>query len=251
MDHLIPKRKMTVKLLQKLCGFLNFLCRAVLPSRAFTRRLYGALEGKTHLKAHHHFNITGEMQMDLHTWRLFLESPSCFCHPFMDFDKTWHADELDFYTDASRNFSLGMGGYCSQEWFSAPWDRSFMSQKQPSIEFLELFAVATGLLLWLHKFQNRRIVVFVDNQSIMNMLNNNSSGCRHCMSLIRLIVLESLIWNVRVFAKHVKSVDNGIADALSHFQWGRYKRLTKDMDMNEHGCAVPHELWPMEKIWID
>ena len=34
------KRKVTLHELQKLCGYLNFLCRAVVPGRAFTRRLY-------------------------------------------------------------------------------------------------------------------------------------------------------------------------------------------------------------------
>ena len=33
-------KKMTLKQLQRICGFLNFLCRCVVPGRAFTRRLY-------------------------------------------------------------------------------------------------------------------------------------------------------------------------------------------------------------------
>ena len=32
--------KATVKQLQQLCGFLNFLCRAIVPGHAFTRRMY-------------------------------------------------------------------------------------------------------------------------------------------------------------------------------------------------------------------
>ena len=34
------KRKVTLLQIQQLCGFLNFLCRAIVPGRAFTRRLY-------------------------------------------------------------------------------------------------------------------------------------------------------------------------------------------------------------------
>ena len=34
----------------------------------------------------------------------------------MDFDKYWHASEIEFYTDASKNFSLGFGGYCERSW---------------------------------------------------------------------------------------------------------------------------------------
>ena len=32
--------KATVKQLQQLCGFLNFPCHAIVPGRAFTRRMY-------------------------------------------------------------------------------------------------------------------------------------------------------------------------------------------------------------------
>ena len=34
------KKKITVHQLQKLCRFLNFLCRAIVPGRAFVRWLY-------------------------------------------------------------------------------------------------------------------------------------------------------------------------------------------------------------------
>ena len=253
LDYLLNKKskKMTVKMLQKLCGFLNFLCRGIVPGRAFTRRLYGALEGKSHLKMHHHFRINSEMRMDMQVWRTFLDSPTCFCRPFLDFDKTWLPEELVFYTDASRNFQLGMGGYWNQSWFCQPWNIAFMRKYQPSIQFLELYAVTAGLLIWMKNFQNKRIVVYCDNQSVMNMLNHGSSNCKYCMVLIRLVILESLIWNVSVYAQHVKSKDNGIADALSHLDWPRFYKLTENMDMDDISTLVPPQIWPMEKIWLN
>ena len=45
-------KKVTLKQLQKLCGFLNFLCRCVVPGHAFTRRLFAYTAGN--LKPHHH-----------------------------------------------------------------------------------------------------------------------------------------------------------------------------------------------------
>ena len=39
-SEVVDKKKMTLKQLQKICGFLNFLGRAVVPGCAFTRRLY-------------------------------------------------------------------------------------------------------------------------------------------------------------------------------------------------------------------
>ena len=57
-------RKATVLEFQKLCGILNFLCRCVVPGRAFLRRLYinTNMNGKD-LKAHHHIRISEENRL--------------------------------------------------------------------------------------------------------------------------------------------------------------------------------------------
>ena len=39
-ERFTSKRKATVKEIEKLMGFFNFLCRCVVPGRAFTRRLF-------------------------------------------------------------------------------------------------------------------------------------------------------------------------------------------------------------------
>ena len=56
--------KVTVKQLQRLCSMLNFVCRAVVPGRAFTRRLYAHTAGQS-LKPHHHICINQELKFDL------------------------------------------------------------------------------------------------------------------------------------------------------------------------------------------
>ena len=69
-------KKITLHQLQKICGFLNFLCRCVIPGRAFTRRLYVHTENKDNkLKPHHHLRVTSEMKADLLMWRQFLRKP--------------------------------------------------------------------------------------------------------------------------------------------------------------------------------
>ena len=91
--------KITVHQLQKITGFLNFLGRAVIPGRAFTRRLYLS---NPNLKQHHHVKISAEMKLDLEMWLTFLNHPSVFSRSFMDFSKCWNAHEVNFYTDASK-----------------------------------------------------------------------------------------------------------------------------------------------------
>ena len=76
--------KVTVKQLQKICRFLNFLGRCIVPGRAFTRRLYAKLGSS--MKPHHHIRINGEMQLDLEM-ALFLETPLCLLSSIYGFQQ--------------------------------------------------------------------------------------------------------------------------------------------------------------------
>ena len=59
-QDILTHKKTTVKQLQRLCGFLNFLCKCIVPGRAFTRRLYSKFSSV--MKPHYHVNINGEMK---------------------------------------------------------------------------------------------------------------------------------------------------------------------------------------------
>ena len=59
-------KKVTLNQLQKVCGFLNFLGRCIIPGRAFARRLY-TYTSNVKLKPHHHIRVNGEMRQDFPT----------------------------------------------------------------------------------------------------------------------------------------------------------------------------------------
>ena len=120
---------------------------------------------------------------------------------------------------------------------------------EPSIEYLELYAVLVGVMNWIKIFANKRIILFCDNEAVVHMINNNVSRCKQCMGLIRLLVLESMIHNVRVFARHVGTKDNGKADALSRLDIKRFRRLGGDK-MNNNPSGIHQNLWPMNKLWM-
>ena len=246
-DYFLNKKnkKATVLEFQKLCGILNFLCRCIVPGRAFLRRLY-INNGK--LKSHHHVKITEENRLDLGIWKELLTQPMGFYKPFMEFI-AWNAEQLDMYSDASGNFSLGFGAYCGPEWTFGQWDFDFCNRVKPSIEYLELFAVLVGVLNWIKLFTNKRIILFCDNVSVVHMINNSTSSCKNCMVLIRLLTLESMLRNVRVYARHVGTKENGKADALSRLDFKRFRTLAKGA-MNDTHTSIPKDIWPMEKLWI-
>ena len=188
--------KATLHEFQKLCGILNFLCRCIVPGRAFLRRLYAPsiVRGRS-LKTHHHIKITEENRLDLMAWKHFLTSPDSYYRPFMEM-VSLNAKDIDMYSDALGNYSLGFGAYCGPEWTFGQWDREFCTHHKPSIEYLELFAVTVGVINWIRIFRNRRIYLFCDNEAVVHMINNSTSSCRNCMILIRLITMESIKWNV-------------------------------------------------------
>ena len=172
-------KKVTLNQLQMVCGFLSFLGRCVIPGRAFTRRLY-AYTASDKLKPHHHIRVNSEMRDDLTMWLSFIQHPAVFCRPFLDFSSFLVADEIDMYSDASGK--IGMGALCGSAWMYQLWDPVFISKFNPSIEYLELFAVTAAVLKWIDQFKNRRIILFCDNKSVVDMINFTTTSCKTAWS---------------------------------------------------------------------
>ena len=231
-----------------MCGFLNFLGRCIIPGRAFTRRFY-VYTANDKLKPHHHIRVNAEMREDLMMWLVFLRHPSVYCRPFLDFSKVLIADEINMYSDASGR--IGMGAICGKHWMHQNWSPEFIDKYTPSIEYLELYAVTAAVLAWISQFKNRRIILFCDNQSVVDMINQTSTSCKNCMVLIRIIVLTGLVENIRIFAKHVEGKKNIYADSLSRDQIDYFLYLCKknDKEIDPAAVDVPQAIWPVEKIW--
>ena len=245
---ILTGKSTTVRKLQKLTGFLNFLCHCIVPGRAFTRRLYFYFT--LALKPYHHVQINKEIRQDLDVWLQFLNNPIIYCRTFIDYSEVILAQELFWYTDASG--VIGMGGICGKSWFSEVWDLQFIHNCKPSIEYLELWAVTASVLLWSFKFRNKRVCLFCNNQAVVQMINNATSSCKNCMKLIRIITLHSLELNIRIFAKFVETKKNQFADALSRNQLDRFWRHAelKQRKFNKFPDSLPELIWPVNTtIW--
>ena len=157
-------KKVTLLQLQQITGFLNFLCRCVVPGRPLLTRLY-SLGNNEKLLPHHHIRITAECRIDLEIWQKFLLNPSIYCRPFLDcFEQT--AENIDMYSDASGAFGKGFGAYCSNSWTFGKWDTEWLEHYSPSIKYLELFGVTVAVLLWIKDFKNSRILLHCDNECL-------------------------------------------------------------------------------------
>lgn len=251
LDVLIRAKKVTAKQIQRLAGLLNFFCRAIVPGRAFTRRMYAKID---HLQPYHHLRVDKELRRDCKVWFQFLSMEEAVTRPFMDFKKILHADKLDFYTDAALDqVRLGVGAKFGKYWFSEqmvlPINECIA---ELNIQVAELYSIFLALALWLEKLNNRRVVIFTDNESVMHMINRSTSANRVCMIMIRYITLWCMKTNTRVFAMHVGTKVNREADLLSRGHWGRYLELHRS-EQNSIAFVreeLPSDLWPFPIEWL-
>ena len=251
---MLNNKKATVKDIQRITGLLNFMGRAIYPGCTFTRRMYSKITNKMqNLKEYHHVNLEHEFRADCMVWLRFLSqnntSGKGIYRPFVDRNRVIDAEELSFYTDSSKAKTLGFGGvFKNQFWFVGQWEKSYIKTHDPSIEYLELYAVVMGVYLWADHLRDRVVLIHCDNQAVVAMVNNIPSGCKHCMHLIWLLVLKSLEYNFKIAATYVKSKLNDLADSLSRLQFARFCRLAPP-SMSKKSKTLSIELWPASKIW--
>ena len=159
------------------------------------------------------------------------------------------AEDICFFSDSSTSNNLGFGCILQDHWIKGFWGKEFMAAQNPSIEFLELFALCAGVFTWQDHpdLLNCRVVVFCDNMAVVHMINNLMSGCANCMGLIRLLTLNNLKFNRRISTKFVSTKDNFLADALSRDQMLRFRRLGPHMRCEPD--TICERIWPVSKVW--
>lgn len=219
LDFITGATKVTVLDMQRITGLLNFFTRAIVPGRTFTRRLYTAFSGENrNLRQHHHVRVTREMKLDLGMWRQFLSSKKQFSRPFVDFSNKGRL-KLPFTSDAAKSALCGYATCFLHDqklyYYHGKWTQQFVHHHDPSVQFLELYGAVCGVVLFSRFLANGRVTILCDNQAVVQMLNNASSSCKHCIILIRLFTLTAMEHNVSYQVDFIKSADNKWSDSLS------------------------------------
>ena len=142
----------------------------------------------------------------------------------------------------------GLGGIFNNNWIAEKWDAHFLTTCSQSIEFLELFSLTAGVLTWSHKLTNTRLIIFCDNTAVKNMVNSMATSCVQCRKLIRLLALDGIRMNCRIFVRYVRSKFNVLADSLSRGKWAQFWRKAPKT-MNRYPDELPKEIWPVEELW--
>ena len=180
------KKRATIKEIQVLTGYLNFLSKAIFAGRTFIRHMYNKasiykIQGtkQIKLKQHHHIRLDSEFKFDCEVWRYFLDNfrTTAVCRPTVDLDMNILAPDMNFSSDASANGDLGFGAVFENDWLFGQWEENYIKMNNPSIEYLELYALVAAVLTWEKKITNLRMTVFCDNESVVHMVNSSTSSC--------------------------------------------------------------------------
>lgn len=231
-------RSTTLRELQSLLGSLNFMCRAIAPGRPFCRRLIDATCGVN--SPHHHIRITQGMRLDLEMWLKF----------FRDFngvsvfqDMRWFSNaDVCLFTDSSAACDKGFGAYFQGHWTCAVWPESWVLQGlTKDITLLEYFPILVSIVVWGDSLRNKKVLFRCDNQSVVQVVNRQTSKSPELMVLVRELTLRCLKLNLALKAEHIPGACNGIADSLSRLQIPRFRTLAPEADKDP--VPVPEYLW--------
>ena len=226
LKNALSKKKITLHALQSLLGSLNFACRAIVPGRAFLRRLY-PLCSKA-LKPYHHITISSGAKADISIWSAFLTQHNG--RSFFIFDGD---DALKLYTDAAG--AIGFGAVLGRAWTYGVWPSNV---DRTDITILELYPIVLSVNLWGDKIRNRNIEFHTDNMALVSIINSTSSSKENIMALVRILVSTMLRFNFTFRAVHIPGVHNDLADALSRLQIGRFRAL------HPGACRIPAHIPP-------
>lgn len=76
---------------------------------------------------------------------------------------------------------------------------------------------------------------------MVQVVNRLTAASVPVVRLLRHLVLRCLQVNAFIYAVHLPGIDNTLADALSRFQWGRFRKLAPEAE--QHGVACPDWMW--------
>lgn len=256
LNRTLRSKKVKVHELQKLTGQLNFLSKAVVPGRAFTRRMYNKF---SNMKQYHHIRVDSELKLDCQVWYQFLLNPCNVARPFADFEEQTVSEVINLTSDASLNQSLGfagvfkrpgINGQMTTSWFAQKWPAKFIQKSKCSIEVAELIGTCTAVTVWADELKGRRVTIWCDNQAVVHMVNNTTSSCRKCMFLIRHLTLLCMQFGIRVFCKYISTTSNRDSDLLSRLKIAAFFQ-NQEHAVDADPTVLPSSLWPFPQVlWM-
>lgn len=100
-----------------------------------------------------------------------------------------------------------------------------------------------ALCLWDEVFQDHKMLFWCDKQAVLRVINRQMSHSELVMWQVRKMVLTCVLVNISFSEKYIPGASNGIVDALSRFQEGRFQQLAPLV--HSHPEKFPKGLWSL------
>lgn len=215
------KRKIRLKELQSLIGYLSFCCSVVPPGRCFLRRLID--KTKNIRNPAHRVTLNRESRRDLQAWQLFVEHFNGKNLLSVKYWRTTHSWHL--YTDAAG--TLGYGAIFGKSWFNGSWPEQIAHLP---ITFKELFPIVLAMEIWGSSLRNQCLIAHSDNLAVVHIINKQTCKESYIMILVRRLVLSCMKFNISLRCVHISGKYNILPDLLSRFQVEEFHRLAPEME---------------------
>lgn len=207
--------------LLSLLGHLNFAMRVIPQGRSFISRLLDLAKSVKALQDVVVMDIG--CKSELRFWSRLLDDwngISFFRNDFLE-----SSQDLKLYTDAAP--SVGYGGLFKDQWFAGEWPEELNSSSDNplSTAALELYPIVIACILWGKYWSRKQIVFFCDNEATVNIINKGRSSVSFINKFVRRLTWLSIEGNFYFRAAHVPGLNNETADALSRFQFQRFRLL--------------------------
>ena len=95
--------------------------------------------------------------------------------------------------------------------------------------------------VWGAQWRLRRVLFRCDNLAVVHILNARTSRDSLIMHLLRHLLMSAAHFNFTFSACHVPGLQNYVPDALSRFQWQRFRRLAPKA--HQLPVLIPQHLW--------
>ena len=118
--------------------------------------------------------------------------------------------EVQLYTDASGSF--GCGTWWDPEWLQLQWPGGL---EDWSIAQKELLPVVLACMIQGHQWRGSRIVVYCDNEAVVEMLGAGYSKEPNLMHLLRCVFLVAAFNELSLRPMWMPGSNNKVADAIS------------------------------------
>ena len=227
------KRKVLKKDLLSLIGFLSFACKVIKPGRLMLRRL---IDLSTTVKSDFHYiYLNAETREDIKWWNEFLpdwNGVSVIQQAFVS------SEDLQLFTDAS---DLGIGGVFGDKWFYSPL-RDDWSPQACDINCREMLALWAAVTSWGHLWVNKQIVIFSDNQAVVDVWKKGVAKHPRMLKLLRSIFFYAARNNINIMVRHIPGLLNTDADLLSRLQVHEF--------LLQHPSAEREPTPVMDRVWI-